>query len=183
MLPRLVIWSRKVVLDSACSVEIWILFTVCLHSQNRGLSAMSSFRVAGNCFCLEAIRRWKNCFTRVNEEAAKACAVDSKTSKAMWEQSSRHGFLGMSKMWNSLLPPLLATMRHPQAAANAITNLKTYTSFSQRSLTDTEAPARFRPKYEIPQKVRQGGEWMNCYPRGLKTEVASAACKRKWVRA
>lgn len=57
MLPRLVIWGRRVLSAKACSSEICMLLIVFLYRRNRGLSAIFSFRGTGNCFCPGAIRQ------------------------------------------------------------------------------------------------------------------------------
>lgn len=116
MLPRLVIYGRRVVLARAASLDIYTPFAILLHRRNRGLSAISSFRGKRNSFSPGAIRRRNNCSGNVKEEAAKAWSAKSKASIVMWGQSSRHGSLGTSGIPNSFLPRSLATARHREAA-------------------------------------------------------------------
>ena len=70
MLPRAVICRRRVVSARASSSEIYTPPTAFLHRRNSGLSAISSFRGTGNCFCPGAIRRQNNCSGEVREEGA-----------------------------------------------------------------------------------------------------------------
>jgi len=72
ILPRLVIYRRRVVSARASSSEICTPFTVLLHRRNRGFSAISSFRGTGNYFYPKVIRRRNNYSSKVKEEAAKA---------------------------------------------------------------------------------------------------------------
>lgn len=109
MLSRMIICGQRVLSARPFSSEIWTLFTVLLHQQNRGVTCISSLRGSFNCFCSARTCRRNSCFTVVSLRAAKAQSAKINMSIVMWGQSSKHGSFSTSEMPNSFLPPLLAT--------------------------------------------------------------------------
>ena len=80
IIPRLVIYRRRIISVNGISSEIYIFLTVFLYRRNRGLSANSSLRGTDNYFCPGAIRRRNKCSGKIKKEAAKAWSTKSKAN-------------------------------------------------------------------------------------------------------